>query len=713
MAEPLAGLRILEHSGGVATRYCGRLFAAWGATVVRIAGGDDTRLGFTGASGRAYGAWLNQSKTIAEAPGVADGSFDLIIAGQDSADIEAAEAFRRGRPDSPALLALTWFDPEGPYKDWWGTDEIIQSLCGLAFSFGEADGPPMLSQGHAAQIVGGLVAYNAALAALLAPPGRRPDRIAVNILEANLCFTEPGAVAGRADGAIATRLGPNRYAPMYPASSYATADGWVGITALTPLQWASLCRMVGRPEAADDPRFATANERLLLADEIDALLVPVFRSRTTAEWVVLGDKHRVPTAPMPTPGQMPREHHWIARGAFAPVATSSVGGGVEGPTLPYGMTFDGRAAPRWSSKADHGPLSGLKVVDFSMGWAGPLCARTLADLGAEVVKIESADHPDWWRGWDANEADRAAMEVKHNFLGVNRNKRGVCVDLTQPAGVAQAKQLIARADVVIENYAAGVLEKLGLGPSVQRAVRPGIISLTMPAFGPTGPLAGLRAYGSTVEQACGQPFVNGEAHWPPCLQHVAFGDPVAGLYAASAVLTALAGRERLGGGEIDLAQVACLFQLGADSILAAQILGEPLARTGHQRARLTLCAVVATRDGWLTVAADGEAVTGLTSVVGAADENALRAWAADLDNQAAAEVLQTAGVSAAPVRPSHQLTFDPQLVGNGYWMELDRAVIGLHLVPAAPFQFDGARPAIRRSAPTLGQHTDQVLAELA
>ena len=717
MDGPLVGLSILEHSGDVATRYCGRMFAAWGATVIRIAGGDDTRLGFTGESGRAYGAWLDQSKTIVEAPGEAGGRFDLIIAGQDTIDIDAAEAFHAGCSERPALLALTWFDPKGPYKRWRGTDEIIQSLCGLAFGFGESEGPPMLSQGHAAQIVGGLVAYNAALAALLASAGRRPDWIAVNILEANLCFTEPGAVAGRTDGALATRLGPNRYAPIYPASSYATADGWVGITALTPFQWASLCRMIGRPDAADDPRFATAHERLLLADEIDALLAPVFRSRTTAEWLVLGDKNRVPTAPMPTPGQLPREHHWVARAAFAPVAPSPVApssiiGDVEGPTLPYRVTFDGAAAPRWSGDTDHGPLSGLRVVDFSMGWAGPLCARTLADLGAEVIKIESADHPDWWRGWDANEADRVAMEVKHNFLGVNRNKRGVCVDLTKPAGVAQAKQLIARADVVIENYAAGVLEKLGLGPSVQRAVRPGIISLTMPAFGATGPLAGLRAYGSTVEQACGQPFVNGEAHWPPCLQHVAFGDPVAGLYAASAVLTALAGRERLGGGEIDLAQVACLFQLGADSILAAQILGEPLARTGHRRARLTLCAVVATQDGWLTVAADGQAMTGLTSVVGAADENALRAWAAGLDGQAAAEALQAAGVAAAPVRPNHDLTFDPQLVGNGYWVELDRAVIGLHLVPAAPFQFDGARPAIRQPAPTLGQHTDQVLAEL-
>ena len=710
MGEPLAGLRVLEHSGDVATRYCGRLFAAWGAEVVRIRAGDDTRLGYAGEAGRAYGAWLDQRKTLAR-DAAAQPPFDLVIAGQDGAALAAAETFRASLPNPPPLLALTWFGPGGPYAAWRGTDEIIQALCGVAFGFGEAEGPPMLSQGHAAQVVGGLVAYNAALAALQFAPERRPKRIAVNILEANLCFTEPGAVSSRADGTTATRLGVNHYAPTYPASSYQTADGWVGITCLTPAQWLSLCLMIDRPDAAAEPRYATTLERLMVAEEIDAILAPALTTRTTDEWVALGDTHRVPTAPMPTPGQLPHVPHWVHRGAFAPTDGDD-GFGVMAPTLPYRMTFDGVGTPRWSGDPAGGPLAGLKVVDFSMGWAGPLCARTLADLGAEVIKIESAAHPDWWRGWDNNAADRALMEMRHHFLGVNRNKRGIALDLTIPEGVARAKALIARADVVVENYAAGVLNKLGLGPAVQQALNPRVISLTMPAFGASGPLAGLRAYGSTVEQACGLPFANGEAHWPPCLQHVAFGDPVAGLYAASAVLTALAGRERLGGAVIDLAQVACLFQLGADSIVAAQVLGEPLPRTGHRRQRLALCVVVPAQDGWLTVAADEPALTGLASVVGVATEAALRTWAAPLSGAEAASRLQAAGVAAARVQPAHDLTYDPQLTAIGYWVELERAVIGLHLVPSAPFCYDGVRPALRRPAPTLGQHTDEVLAEL-
>jgi crotonobetainyl-CoA:carnitine CoA-transferase CaiB-like acyl-CoA transferase len=711
MGEPLAGLRVLEHSGDVASRYCGRLFAAWGAEVVRVAGQDDARLGYAGDAGRAYGAWLDQRKTVVPSVSRVEGAFDLIIAGQDSAAIEPAEAFRAGRTGRPSLLALTWFDPEGPYGAWRGSDEIIQALCGLAFGFGEAEGPPMLSQGHAAQVVGGVTAYNAALGALLWPRERRPDRISVNVLEANICFSEPGAVAAAADGVTATRLGVNRFSPTYPAGSYRTADGWVGITCLTPAQWRSFCNLIERPDLGADPRYATTIERLTLASELEPILVSACLNHTTAEWVALGDKHRVPTAPMPSPGQLPKQPHWAARDAFAPVGGAGGDQHVIGPTLPYRMTFDGVSTPRWSGDPTLGPLAGLKVADFSMGWAGPLCARTLGDLGASVVKVESKDHPDWWRGWEADE-DPTIQEMRHNFLGVNRNKRGVAIDLTKPDGLARAKALIADADVVVENYAAGVMQKLGLGQAVQRALKPGIVSLTMPAFGATGPWAGLRAYGSTVEQACGLPFTNGEAHWAPCLEHVAFGDPVAGLYGASAVLTALAGRARIGGADIDMSQVACLFQLGADSIVAAHVMGEPLPRTGHRRARLELCTVVAVRDGWLAVAADPMAMPGLARAIGSKSQAALRDWAAALSGGEASARLQAAGVAAARVQGTHHLTADPQLVAGEFWVELERAIIGRHLVPATPFRFDGVRPPLRRPAPTLGQHTDEVLAEL-
>jgi crotonobetainyl-CoA:carnitine CoA-transferase CaiB-like acyl-CoA transferase len=715
---PLAGLRVLEASGDVAVRYCGRLFGQLGAEVATAIEGDDARIGFGGEAGRAYGRWLDQGKARTSAEAAQAGVWDLVIAGQDSDAIAAAQ----GVYDGP-LLAITWFHSAGPRAAWRGTDEVIVALTGLAYAFGEVAGPPMLAQGHGPQVCAGVTAFNAAMGALLAAPAARPRRIDVCVHEAMMCLTETGALSGRAEGGIALRYGVNRYAPTYPCQALETADGWVGLTALTPQQWFALCEQIDRLDLAYDERFETSYERLLLADEIDPVLAEIFRTRTSAEWVAAGDANRIPITPMATPLDLPRQPHWAARGDFGPFDDT----GTAAPTLPFHMTFAGEGRP-WRP-AGPAPLVGLKVVDFSMGWAGPLAARTLADLGAEVVKVEASGHPDWWRGWEAA-GDPTFFETRHNFIDMNRNKLGIDLDLATPDGVAAARALIAGADVVVENYAAGVMDKLGLGQDVQRRLSPAVISVSMPAFGAGGPLSNIRAYGSTVEQACGLPFVNGQAHWPPVNQHVAYGDPLAGLFGAAAALSSLYGRGRLGGVDIDLSQVAGLFQYGADATIAWGLAGGPVARTGNRRPRAAPVCVVAGAepDSWLAVTVDSDAAwRGLCSVLRRADadltlaerqadadaiEAALAAWAAGLDPAHAAQRLQAAGVPAAPVQRTHTLTWDPQLEAAGFWPLMERAYVGEHRVAAAPFAYDGVRPALRFPAPTLGEHTPEILASL-
>lgn len=714
MERLLDTLTIVESSRGVAVRFCGRLFAQMGARVVRAPGGDDTAIGYAGEAGEAYGRWLDAGKLDA----VPDGPVDLVIAGQDAAGVAAGEALAADLPGGPSLLALRWFHPDGPYADWRGTDEILHALAGMAYGFGPIEGPPTLAQGHGPQITAGLASFNAAVAAMMARP--RPKRIDANIFEAYVCLLETGAVSTLIEGGVMARLGVNRMVPVYPAASYRTADGWAGVTALTPAQWRGFCDIIGRPDLAGDLRFTTTVERLLMADEVDRVCAPPFLDKTTDEWVALGESVRAPITSMPNLRELPEVTHWRERGAFGPFDAS----GRPAPTLPYRMSFGGPARPAPAGGPD-APLKGLKVVDFSMGWAGPLCARTLADLGAEVVKIESTHHPDWWRGWEAEAAaDPPPHEVKFSFICMNRNKRGIVLDLTSAEGLGHAKALIADADVVVENFAAGIMARLGLGPDVRRALNPGLITVSMPAFGNDGPLSGIRAYGSTVEQASGLPFANGKDSWPPSLQHVAFGDPLAGLTAANAVMACLFGRGRCGGAEIDMAQVASLFQYSADAIIAQHFCEGPLPRTGSQRPRAAACVVgCAEPDSWLAVSADGEpALEGLRRLLGRPDlsrasddgiEAALAAWAANRLPEDAAAELQAAGVSAAPVQRADQLCYDPQLMAGGFWLESSRRYVGAHLIPASPFAFDGARPVIRNVAPTLGEHTDEVLRELA
>ncbi|MBL8772058.1 MAG: CoA transferase [Phenylobacterium sp.] len=712
MDRLLSPLNVVEASRGVAVRFCGRLFAQMGAAVVRASGGDDAAIGYGGAAGEAYGRWLDAGKR-SEPPGAA---VDLVIAGQDAQGVAEGEALAARLPGQPVVLAVRWFHADGPYADWRGTDEIIQALSGLAYSLGPPEGPPTLAQGHGPQIAAGLAGFNAALGALMARP--RPRRIELNILEAYACLVETGAVSALMEGGTSVRLGVNRLVPTFPCSSYRTADGWAGVSALTPAQWRGLCEIIGRPELGHEPRFATAVGRLMLADEVDGLCAPPFLDRTTDEWVALGGRARVPITPMPDLAELPDTPHWRERGAFGPFDSS----GIAAPTRPYRATFGGPCAPVPAGDA-RAPLRGLRVVDFSMGWAGPLCARTLADLGADVVKIESAGHPDWWRGWEVEQGDPPPHETKFNFICMNRNKRGVALDLASTEGLARARALVAGADVVVENFAAGIMDRLGLGPDVRRALNPGLITVSMPAFGNGGPLSGIRAYGSTVEQASGLPFANGRPEWPPSLQHVAFGDPLAGLTAANAVMACLFGRERTGGAEIDLAQVASLFQFAADAIIAQHFVSGPLPRTGSRRARAAAFVVAgAEPDSWLAVAADtAAALDGLRARLGRPDlsradedgiEAALAAWACTRTPEDAAAALQAAGVPAAPVQRADQLCYDPQLTAGGFWLESERRYVGAHLIPAAPFAYDGVRPAVRWPAPTLGEHTDEVLREL-
>jgi crotonobetainyl-CoA:carnitine CoA-transferase CaiB-like acyl-CoA transferase len=716
-ADALAGITVAEIGGEVAVRYCGRLFARYGADVVRLEGGD-------APVDPLFGAWLDQGKRIVADRDEALVGRRLVITGQTPDRVQAAEA---ALPADATLVAISWFDPRGPYAEWAANDAILQAMSGVAFNFGPAEGPPTLPQGYAPQMLGGVTGFIAALASLFGEPVRKVE---TSIFEAALCFAETGAVGAAVLNWEAKRLGVNRFAPTCPCSIYRTADGWAGVTALTYPQWSALARLIDRPELAAEPRLATSVQRLAFGDEMDAVVGAELAKRPTDYWVEQGIARRIPITPAPPPGELPRLPHWRDRGAFEPV-----GDAAQGPTSPFRFHFEGERKAR-TGGGPAGPLDGVRVADFSMGWAGPLAGRYLADLGADVLKIESSAHPDWWRGWDVHpETDPPLHELPRNFMAVNRNKRGLDLDLAQPGQHAAAEAIIRAADLVLDNQGPGVMASLGLGPADQRRLNPSVVSVSMPPFGRDGPLAGLRAYGSTVEQASGMPFVNGREEWDPCQQHVAYGDPVAGVYAAAAALVGLWGRERLGGTDVEVCQVECLFQLGAAAIVAETAAGGRLPRTGSRRAEAAPCVVVRgiELDTWLAVAVDSDAAwLALAEVIGRSDlaadsglgdlagrkgredelEAALAAWAAAFDTRTAAALLQAAGVPAAPVLPTHQLFPDPHLQDCGYWAVQDRRYIGLHFTPQAPFRFDGERPPVVRPAPTMGEHTAEVLAEL-
>ena len=796
---PLDGLVVVEQPASVSLRYCGRLLVEHGATVWQVGAPPVGDAGYGGAASEAYARWLDRGKRRAPADfaGALElaGRVDLVLAGPCAGAVRAADdaiaarwpadaagtargAAHHGVP--PLRAGLTWFASDGPYRDWQGDDALIQAMSGVAYATGPVDGDPLLPRGHAPQVVAGVTAAIAVLAVLL---GRRRGSCAesgaggfvrtldVDTLEANQCFSESSAIGLAMSGDRVVRRGTNRFTPSFPAGIYPTADGWIGVTAITPAQWTAVCEMIGRPDLARVPRYGVSAERLADADLLDQVLVQAFRGRPSAWWLEEGQRQRVPFAPVPTIAELLTTPHWHERGSFAPldgnddVASDDAASSRRrptGPTTPFRIetVLASEATAAVDPAVADGPqrpLAGLRVLDLSMGWAGPLATRHLADLGADVIKVESCTHFDWWRGFDAlDDTDPPQYETRPSFLMVNRNKRGITIDLKSEVGRALVRRLAAGADVMVENYAPGVLERLGLGARAMARAVPGLVAISMGAFGNRGAWSGFRAYGSTVEQASGLPFVNGFAADAPTMQHVAFGDPIGGLYGAFACLVALHARQvdlehghrdragacagQLPGRVIDLGQVESLFQLGADAVVAQSVCAAPLERQGNRHPAYALRAVVRCpgASSWLAVAVRdvaqwralcallGERDPGFEHASAEADrfEAALACWvraqaeAFDVhdDPLAAAREfagrLQRAGVPAAPVLAAQHLIDDPQLCATGYWFRHQRRFVGVHPGSHSPYRIDAARMPPGRPAPTLGEANDEVLGGL-
>jgi crotonobetainyl-CoA:carnitine CoA-transferase CaiB-like acyl-CoA transferase len=383
--------------------------------------------------------------------------------------------------------------------------------------------------------------------------------------------------------------------------------------------------------------------------------------------------------------------------------------------------------------ATHGdlPLAGIRIVDFTMGWAGPIVTRQMADLGAEVIKIEACMHFDWWRGSDNRPAvyQQRLYEKRPNFLTLNRNKLGITLDLTRPEGIALAKRLVARADAVVENFSREVMPKLGLDYPVLREVKPDLVMVSMAAF-PQGPWAFGRAYGFTLEQASGLPTVVGTADGPPMLSHYAYGDPIGGLNATAALLIGLLHRRHTGQGQhIDISQVECMLPMVAPWLIEQSVTGRVEPRRGNRHPRHVPhgCFRCAGDDAWLFIAVvDDTMWHRLCAAIGRDDlaamqdrrahedaiEQAIEDWTAARDADAAMAALQAAHVAAGAVRCPYDLASDPHLAARGFWQTVDRPYCGPHVQPLLPFREDDRPFTVRRPSPTLGEHNAYVLGEL-
>jgi crotonobetainyl-CoA:carnitine CoA-transferase CaiB-like acyl-CoA transferase len=366
-----------------------------------------------------------------------------------------------------------------------------------------------------------------------------------------------------------------------------------------------------------------------------------------------------------------------------------------------------------------------------MGWAGPTAARHLGDLGAEIIKVEACQYPDWWRGTDLRASFIAEQKYEKIpwFQLMNRNKLDVTLDLTHPEGVALLKRLVADADAVVENYSAEVLRKLGLDYGVLKQVNPGLVMLSMPAFGSDNAWSACRGYGSTLEQASGLPTITGFPDDPPTMNQTAYGDPVGGFNAAAALMVALLHKQATGQGQnIDLSQVECMLPLVAPALIEQSATGRTPPRIGNRHPVFVPqgCFPCSGDDTWIAVSVTSDAMwQSLCGVLDRPDlaglgteqrraredglEQVIAAWTAQRDPDSVMAVLQGAGVAAGVVRTPMALVDDPHLIDRGFWHRIDRPFIGLHWQSSAAFREGPDAYPVRRAAPTLGQDNEVIL----
>ena len=379
------------------------------------------------------------------------------------------------------------------------------------------------------------------------------------------------------------------------------------------------------------------------------------------------------------------------------------------------------------------PLEGIRIIDLSMGWAGPLATRNLADMGAQVIKVESCERFDWWRSWEATQAwiaDNGA-EKSPQYLYVNRNKQDITLDLENPRGRELLLQLVATADALVENYSGGVLPKLKLDYSYLIEANPGLVMVSMPAFGSTGPWSQFRAYGSTVEHSSGLPHLVGDPEQAPTMQHVAFGDAVGGLNGTAAILTALWHKQRSGEGQfVDLSQVECLFPLAAPGILHQSVYGQSPRRSGNKHPDHAPHGVYPCEgdDAWVVIQVTDEIqwqrlqdLIPALAPFGDVDERldkrealdeCVRAWTQQRPAAAVMQLLQGVGVTAAKLNNAQAILDAPHLQDRGYLQWLEREYVGVQPHPSPPFRVTADPIPITSPAPTLGQHNHDILGEL-
>jgi crotonobetainyl-CoA:carnitine CoA-transferase CaiB-like acyl-CoA transferase len=771
--EFLKGFRALDLTD-LSGQLCGRLLADLGMEVIKIEppGGDPVRnlAPFVkSADGKLLSttfAHLNAGKASKVLDLETDAGRTGLRQLVETADV-VIESFQPGELDTKGLgykdlaainpgivmASISAFGQTGPKKNYACNDLVALAESGFLFISGDPSLAPCKPPETQAYYFASLFATAGLLAALYRRERTgQGDHIDASMQE-TLATQEHIIRLWATEKQVLKRAG-SQHGSVAPAKIFQCRDGFVYLY-VTRQHW-KLFLSVWKDHAAvfDTPDWLNNVYRRAHADELNPAVEAFIGKFTMAEITDLLQAKGIPCVPVNTPMGFANDEHVRGRGFMAPVEHAGFGS-TRQPAMPF--VIDGarpavgsvppldswrdssvkRVAPTKTTfvpNSDNGPLDGMRIVSFDHVLAGPYGTTILAELGADVFKIESSKGGmDPFRFFGTGEDPN----LSPRFLEFNRNKRSFTVNLKHPKGQGVLHDLVAKADAVLDNYSVDVVERIGLSYDQLCRVKPDIVNLRMPGLGTTGPKRHFSTVGVNITSFTGLTYMwnhPGNTH-PPIGSQTVFPDYVSGTLCAIIIISGVLHRDRQKRGAfIDLAQSeATAFMIGANLMEAASTGTDPepvgnasIAIAPHD------CYPCKGEDRWCVIAAENEEQwTALAQLLGGgigqdqrfktnaerlkncAALNAIIAqWTQDQDAFALRDQLQKAGIPGGAVQTGEDLTNDPQLKERGFVVAVNNPRLGRVVLPNFPLHFANAKLTRRWEFPVLGRDTEAVLRDV-
>tara|TARA_B100001059_G_scaffold91738_1_gene90634 strand:- start:8928 stop:11339 length:2412 start_codon:yes stop_codon:yes gene_type:complete len=776
---PFSACKVVELGSRMSSGYCGRLLCDYGADVnlVETAGGNElrhytSRHGTEQAKSGLFG-YLHAGKTSVLVDDVGLDTVrgllsdaDILVYGAPDIPNEAEHEFFKSLAQSHEALIAIHLSPyglSGPYSEFAGCELTATALSGITQRIGAPDRQPLtLPLAQAAYQAGYAAACGAACGLIARLDSSKGQVVEVSETEALATVHAGYSVTRYQRAGIEEKRAGNRMAHLpYPQTVLPCADGFVALNTPEGRQWGRLLELMGSPAWGKDERYRSRvkNSHPPRVDELDEYFKAWLKDYSKEQFYTLCREHEIPSGPVRTVDEVgvdeqlrsrnffntivfPDGNRVMVPGSGCKLSETPARRNLSVPLLGESSGYVASKKPLTtqgvtpSAPVNKGPLQGVRILDMGWVWAGAIPGQILADMGAEVIKVESMKRIDYMRLGRALIEDEPVHEQNPWFHAVNRNKKSIAVNLKSEEGIKLLKQVASQCDGVIENFKPGFLSKISMDYQNLTKDNPGLVMLSMSGVGQSGPLSNIPAYAPFLAGLSGLDSLVGYPEEDILGIQQPYADTNAGVTGAFGLLTALLHQRRTGVGQhVDLAEseaaIAVIGEAFVDYATNAFVT-KPQGNDRHGFAPHGHYPVQGD-DNWLAIAVKTDAQwADLCHVLEAPElaadatfaspsdrwenrralDTALSIFTAKQDGLTLCESLQAKDIAAMPLLGPAEILENPHFQERDTFLEIDHPIMGREVLFGPMWRMSLNVHSDWCRAPLLGEHTREVISSL-